>query len=102
MGNSLVCDDTRSICEVLEISLRKEGHRIETVTSGEAAIKKLSSSLYDVVISVIKMPNHDAIEVLRHTRNASPETSAILITAVEHYEAPLNAINASAYQYIHK
>src|SRR5260370_33737886 len=102
MGNILVCDDTRSICEVLEISLRKEGHRIETVTSGEAAIKKLSSALYDVVISDIKMPNHDGIEVLRHTRKASPETSVILITAVEDYEAAVNAVNAGAFQYIHK
>ncbi len=102
MGSILVCDDTRSICEVLEISLRKEGHRIETVTSGEAAIKKLSSALYDVVISDIKMPNHDGIEVLRHTRKASPETSVILITAVEDYEAAVNAVNAGAFQYIHK
>src|SRR5260370_741536 len=84
------------------ISLRKEGHRIETVTSGEAAIKKLSSALYDVVISDIKMPNHDGIEVLRHTRKASPETSVILITAVEDYEAAVNAVNAGAFQYIHK
>ena len=102
MGNILVCDDTRSICEVLEISLRKEGHRIETVTSGDAAIKKLSSALYDIVISDIKMPNHDGIEVLRHTRKASPETSVILITAVEDYEAAVNAVNAGAFQYIHK
>src|SRR6516225_11338361 len=100
VGNILVCDDTRSICEVLEISLRKEGHRIETVTSGEAAMKKLSSALYDVVISDIKMPNHDGIEVLRHARKASPETSVILITEVEDYEAAVNAVNAGAFQYI--
>ena len=102
MGNILVCDDTRSICEVLDISLRKEGHRIETVTSGEAAIKKLGSALYDIVISDIKMPQHDGIEVLRHARKTSPETFVILITAVEDYEAAVNAVNAGAFQYIHK
>ena len=32
MGNILVCDDERSICEMLDISLRKEGHKVETVT----------------------------------------------------------------------
>jgi len=102
MGNILVCDDTRSICEVLEISLRKDGHRIETVTSGEAAIKKLGSALYDIVISDIKMPHHDGIEVLRQARKVSPETFVVLITAVEDYEAAVNAVNAGAFQYIHK
>ena len=37
MGNILVCDDERSICEMLDIALRREGHKVETVTSGELA-----------------------------------------------------------------
>ena len=35
MGNILVCDDERSICEMLDIALRREGHKVETVKSGE-------------------------------------------------------------------
>ena len=34
MGNILVCDDERSICEMLDIALRREGHKVETVKSG--------------------------------------------------------------------
>ena len=37
MGNILVCDDERSICELLDIALRRDGHKVETVTGGEAA-----------------------------------------------------------------
>jgi len=44
MASNLVCDDQRSICEMLDISLRKDGHRVETVNAGEAAKKKLSSA----------------------------------------------------------
>ena len=40
MGNILVCDDERSICEMLDISLRKDGHRVETVNGGDAAKAK--------------------------------------------------------------
>src|SRR5581483_2112957 len=47
MANILVCDDMRAICGVLEIALRKEGHRVETVNSGEAAKKKLDSAIFD-------------------------------------------------------
>ena len=102
MASILVCDDQRSICEMLDISLRKEGHRVETVSAGEAAKKKLSSANYEVLITDIKMPQTDGIEVLRFARQSSPDTSVILITAVEDYEAAVQAIRGGAFDYIHK
>jgi two-component system, NtrC family, response regulator PilR len=102
MASILVCDDQRSICEMLDISLRKEGHRVETVNAGEAAKKKLGSANYEVLITDIKMPQTDGIEVLRFARQESPETSVILITAVEDYEAAVQAVKGGAFDYIHK
>src|SRR5882672_7640377 len=102
MASILVCDDQRSICEMLDISLRKDGHRVETVNGGEAAKKKLSSANYELLITDIKMPQTDGIEVLRHARQVSPETSVILITAVEDYEAAVQAVKGGAFDYIHK
>ncbi len=102
MASILVCDDQRSICEMLDISLRKDGHRVETVNGGEAAKKKLSSANYELLITDIKMPQTDGIEVLRFARHSSPETSVILITAVEDYEAAVQAVKGGAFDYIHK
>jgi two-component system response regulator PilR (NtrC family) len=102
MASILVCDDQRSICEMLDISLRKDGHKVETVNAGEAAKKKLNSANYEVLITDIKMPNTDGIEVLRFARQVSPETSVILITAVEDYEAAVQAVKGGAFDYIHK
>jgi two-component system response regulator PilR (NtrC family) len=102
MANILVCDDQRSICEMLDICLRKEGHKVETVSGGEVAKKKLSSANYEVLITDIKMPQTDGIEVLRFARQVSPETSVILITAVEDYEAAVQAVKGGAFDYIHK
>ncbi|HEU4417107.1 MAG TPA: sigma-54 dependent transcriptional regulator [Candidatus Angelobacter sp.] len=102
MASILVCDDQRSICEMLDISLRKDGHRVETANGGEAAKKKLSSANYEILISDIKMPQTDGIEVLRFARQSSPETSVILITAVEDYEAAVQAVKGGAFDYIHK
>ena len=102
MASILVCDDQRSICEMLDISLRKEGHRVETVSAGETAKKKLSSANYEVLITDIKMPQTDGIEVLHFAREASPDTSVILITAVEDYEAAVQAVKGGAFDYIHK
>jgi len=102
MASILVCDDQRSICEMLDISLRKEGHKVETANGGEAAKKKLSSANYELLITDIKMPQTDGIEVLRFARQTSPETSVILITAVEDYEAAVQAVKGGAFDYIHK
>jgi two-component system response regulator PilR (NtrC family) len=103
MPNILICDDERSICEMLDITLRREGYKVETVNSGEAGKKKLDSALYDVVITDIKMPNIDGIEVLRHAHRVSPDSAVILITAVDDYEAAVEAVKAGgATDYIRK
>jgi two-component system response regulator PilR (NtrC family) len=103
VGNILVCDDERSICEMLDIALRRDGHRVETVNSGDAAKRKLDAALYDIVITDIKMPNTDGIEVLRHAHQVSPESQVILITAVDDYEAAVQAVKAGgASDYIRK
>jgi len=103
VANILVCDDERSICEMLDIALRREGHKIETVNSGDAAKKKLDGALYDVVITDIKMPRTDGIEVLRHAHHVSPDSAVILITAVDDYEAAVQAVKAGgATDYLRK
>ncbi|HEY1270371.1 MAG TPA: sigma-54 dependent transcriptional regulator [Terriglobales bacterium] len=103
MANILVCDDERSICEMLDIALRREGHKLETVNSGDAAKKKIDGALYDVIVTDIKMPRTNGIEVLRYAHQVSPESAVILITAVDDYEAAVEAVKAGgASDYIRK
>src|SRR5258708_29969832 len=94
VANILVCDDERSICEMLDIALRRDGHRVETVQSGQAAKNKIDGNLFDLIITDIKMPNIDGIEVLRHAHRVSPDSPVILITAVDDYEAAVEAVKA--------
>jgi two-component system response regulator PilR (NtrC family) len=103
MANILVCDDERSICEMLDISLRRENHRVETVQSGQMAKNKIDGALYDVIITDIKMPDVDGIQVLRHAHRVSPDSAVILITAVDDLEAAVEAVKAGgASDYIRK
>ncbi|HJT69656.1 MAG TPA: sigma-54 dependent transcriptional regulator [Terriglobales bacterium] len=103
MPNILICDDERSICEMLDITLRREGYKVETVTSGEAGKRKIESALYDVIVTDIRMPNINGIEVLRHAHKLSPDSAVILITAVDDYEAAVEAVKAGgASDYIRK
>ena len=103
MANILICDDERSICEMLDIALRRDGHKVETANSGEMAKRKLDGALYDVVVTDIKMPRTNGIEVLRHAHQVSPDSAVILITAVDDYEAAVEAVKAGgATDYIRK
>jgi two-component system, NtrC family, response regulator PilR len=103
MGNVLVCDDERSICEMLELVLRKEGHKVETVGSGEAAKKKIESALFDIIVTDIRMPKTNGIEVLRYAHSVSPDTAVVLITAVDDLEAAVEAVKAGgAFDYLRK
>jgi two-component system response regulator PilR (NtrC family) len=94
MGNILVVDDEASICTMLDISLRRDGHRVETVTSGAAAKLKIDSALFDVIISDIRMPGLSGIDVLKHARQTSPDTAFMLITAFVDADAAMEAAKA--------
>ena len=102
MANVLVCDDERSIRELLEIALRKEGHKVEIVNSGETAIRKIDSARYDVIVTDIKMPNIDGIEVLKHAHKTSPESAVVLITAAGDFDSAVQAVKSGAFDYIQK
>ena len=102
MANVLVCDDERSIRELLEIALRKEGHKVEIVNSGEVAIRKIDSARYDVIVTDIKMPNIDGIEVLKHAHKTSPESAVVLITAAGDFDSAVQAVKSGAFDYIQK
>jgi two-component system, NtrC family, response regulator PilR len=102
MGYILVCDDEPSICEMLQIAFRNQGHRVETVTSGEQACHKIDCTLYDIVVTDVRMPRVTGMDVLQHSRRVSPDTLVIVITAVDDSETPIEALNAGAFYYIRK
>jgi two-component system response regulator PilR (NtrC family) len=88
---------------MLEIALSKDGHKVETVTNGDAAKKKLDSALFDVVVTDIKMPHTNGIEVLRYAHTVSPESAVVLITAVDDLESAVQAVKAGgAFDYLRK
>jgi two-component system response regulator PilR (NtrC family) len=102
MAHLLVVDDERSICELLEISFRKEGHKVDVAGSGEAARRRLASQIYDIVISDICMPDMDGVELLRYCKEVSPATTFLLITGVPTIDTAIDAVNFGADRYVIK
>src|SRR6266513_6002006 len=82
MAHILVVDDERSICELLEITFRKEGHRVEVAHNVEAAKRKLESQIFDIVISDVRMPGESGVDLLQFTKEISPDSFFLLVTGV--------------------
>ncbi len=102
MAHILVVDDERSICELLEITFRKEGHKVEVAHSAEAAKRKLESQIFDIIISDVRMPGEGGVDLLKFTKEIAPDTFFLLITGVPTLETAIAAINAGADRYVIK
>jgi two-component system, NtrC family, response regulator PilR len=102
MAHILVVDDEKSICELLEITFRKEGHRVEVAHNVEEAKRRLEGSLYDIVISDVRMPGANGVELLRFTREVAPDSYFVLITGVPSLETAIAAANEGANRYVIK
>jgi two-component system, NtrC family, response regulator PilR len=98
----LVVDDERSICELLEITFRKEGHRVEVAHSVDAAKRKLESQIFDIIISDVRMPGATGVDLLQFTKEISPNSFFLLITGVPTVETAIAAINSGADRYVIK
>src|SRR6266487_2537334 len=102
MPHILVVDDEKSICELLEITFRKEGHRVEVVHSVDAAKRKLESQIFDIIISDIRMPGAGGMELLKFAKEIAPGSFFLLMTGVPALETAIAAINSGADRYVIK
>jgi two-component system response regulator PilR (NtrC family) len=98
----LVVDDEKSIGELLEITFRKEGHRVEVVHSVEAAKRKLESQIFDIIISDIRMPGETGVDLLKFTKEIAPDSFFVLMTALPALDTAIDALNSGADRYVIK
>jgi two-component system response regulator PilR (NtrC family) len=102
MPHILVVDDEKSICELLEITFRKEGYRVEVAHNVDAAKRKLESQIFDIIISDIRMPGAGGVDLLKFTKEIAPDSFFLLITGVPTIETAIAAINSGADRYVIK
>ena len=98
----LVADDEEIVREMLFTYLVDEGYCAETAADGHEAVEKVQSGRYDVVITDIRMPGPNGIEVLRAAKNAHPDTEVIVMTAFSTEDMAIEAVRLGAYDYLKK
>src|ERR1700686_2175126 len=102
MPHILVVDDEKSICELLEITFRKEGYRVEIAHNVEGAKRKLESQIFDIIISDIRMPGEGGVDLLKFSKEIAADCFFLLITGVPTVETAIAAINSGADRYVIK
>ena len=102
MNRILIVDDEPSMREMLGIMLRKEGFEVLTADSRARAAAVLAQGPVQLVITDVRLPDGDGIEILRHVRSASPETVVIVMTAYGSTETAVAALKLGAQDYLTK
>ncbi len=98
----LLVDDEESMIRFLSIMLAKEGYEIRAVNSGKAALRELQSWKADLVISDIRMPEMDGIQLLTGIKAIDASIPVILLTAYASQETAIEAVNKGAFHYLIK
>jgi DNA-binding NtrC family response regulator len=97
----LVVDDEMIVCESCKRILEEE-YEVETALSGKEAFEKMKANPFDIVITDLKMPGIDGMEVLRTFRKEYPDSIIIMITGFSTVETAVEAIKLGAFDYIPK
>ncbi|OGL16969.1 MAG: Fis family transcriptional regulator [Candidatus Rokubacteria bacterium RIFCSPLOWO2_12_FULL_69_21] len=98
----LVVDDERSMRELLAIMLRQAGHQVTLADGGEQALEALRGGSFDLVITDLRMRRVDGLAVLRATKELSPHTVVLVVTAFASTETAVEAMKLGAYDYVTK
>lgn len=98
----LIADDEKAIRDALKYVLTEEGYIADTATDGQEALQKLTEDRYDIVISDIKMPTIDGMQLLEKGSEISPDTFFIIMTAYASVQTAIDALRKGAYDYLIK
>jgi len=98
----LIIDDDTSLRRVLEYNLQEAGYAVATAASGEEGLNRFDDINPALVITDMKMPGMDGMQVLKCIKERSPETVVIMITAFGSVDIAVDAMKSGAYDYITK
>src|SRR4051812_4926721 len=102
MPNILIVDDEQSYRQLLSLVFEGDGHSVRTAMNGRHALELIQAEPADVIISDVKMPDMDGIEMLRSVRETTPDLGVVLMTAFASVETAREAFKLGADDFIQK
>ena len=102
MSNLLIVDDEQSYRQLLSLIFGGEGHDVRTASNGREAVEMLAVEPADLIISDVRMPDMDGIEMLRAVRETLPEIGIVFMTAHATVESAREAFKLGADDFVTK
>lgn len=97
-----VDDETVALASVRRLMKRRGIAQVDTCDNGRAAIERIKSNRYDVVLLDLLMPEIDGLHILQEVRPFCPRTQFVMLTAVDDVATAVKAIHLGAYDYLVK
>ena len=98
----LVVDDEPAMRTALFEALTRQGHAVDLAENGAEALEKFQANPFDLVITDVRMPQVDGMEVLRQVKKRSPVTPVLVISGYGTIETAVEAMREGAFDYILK
>ena len=102
MYRILAVDNEEKMCKLIKASLEMEGYSVDMAFSGQAAIEKIKSDEFSIIITDLKMERIGGLQVLEFVRKHMPSTEVIIITAFATQDTALTAMKEGAFDYLIK
>jgi DNA-binding NtrC family response regulator len=98
----MLVDNEEGLCRMMEVVLTDCGYDVTAYTRSVQAVADFKAGAYDLIVTDIKMPEMDGLELLQHIRNRDPEIPVIVITAFATVEMSIQALRNGAYDMLTK
>lgn len=98
----LIVDDEEMICDMLSRRLIQEGYLCRTAHNGKEALNQFYKDTYSLIISDIKMPEMNGLELLKRVKSMNPKMTFIIVTAYPDIDMAVEAMRLGAYDFIIK
>ena len=98
----LLVDDEDSLRRVVEYTLSEDGYRVITAADGSAGLREFQSTSVDLVLTDIRMPDIDGLELLKRLKAMQPDLPVILLTAHGTIDSAVEAMKLGAFDYLTK
>lgn len=102
MPNLLIIEDDAAFCQMLQKFLTKRGYDVETSFTAPDAKEKFEKNNFDLILTDLRLPDYDGIQLLGDIKSVNPKTQVILMTGYAEVVSAVNAMKKGAFDYISK
>ncbi len=102
MSKILIVDDEQSIVDSISMILSQDDYEIDSANNGAAAVSKVKSNFYDLILLDIKMPKMDGLEALEKIKEIDKDAVVIMISGHGTIETAVEATKKGAYNFLQK